>query len=113
MILKSIRLSNLTIGPFPGNRLVLPDSQAVDSKEGRYAVNDQDSPIHVDDEGEKEIRAEIEQLDRCADHRETEPGEVAQNSPPEERRDEHRPVREWLFQEMSENDLRGHPPEYK
>lgn len=113
MVFYSIRLCNLTVGSISGNRPVLPDSQAVDSKEGRYPIDDQDSPVHVDDKGEKEIGAEIEQLNPCTDHRESESWEIGQNDASKERGDEYRPVREWLFQEMSQDDLGGHTPKHK
>ena len=73
MVLDSIRFRNLTVGSISGNRPVLLDRQAVDSKEGRYAIDDQDSPVHVDDKGEEKIGAKIKQLDRCADHGESKP----------------------------------------
>ena len=41
------RFTEVAIGSVSGSTFILPDSKAVDAEESRDAIDDEDSPVHV------------------------------------------------------------------
>ena len=67
--------------------------------------------MHVGDEGEDEVRAEVPQFETGAYHWEAEPGKVGKKSARDQGDDEDREVRERLACQVGEDDLGRHAAE--
>lgn len=67
--------------------------------------------MHVSDKSEYEIRSQVPQFDRCADHGETESRQISEERASNEWSNEHSPVGERLSGQMGEDDLRRHTSE--
>lgn len=70
------RFTEVAVGSVSGGSLIFSDSKTVDAEEGRDAVDDEDRPVHVDNQSEKEVHPEIKQFQPRGNDREADHGQV-------------------------------------
>lgn len=105
------RFTEVAIGSVSGSTLILSDSKAVDTEESRDAVDDENRPVHVDNQGEEEVHPEIQQFQPWGNDREADHGQVNEDRATDEGSLHNSPEGEGLSQKMGQNDHGGHASE--
>lgn len=105
------RFTEVAIGSVSLGSLILSDSKAVNTEESGDAVDDQNCPVHVDNQCEEEVHPEIEKFQPRGDCREANHGQVDEDRATNEGSLHNSPEGEGLSQEMGQNDHGCHASE--
>lgn len=107
---RETRLAKLAVSTVALGATVLADSETVDAQEGGDTVDNENSPVAVQDEREDEEQAQVPQLEPHGEGN-ADAGQVDQESTEDQGSLHDGPVRKLLLQQMGQNNHGGHAAE--